>query len=59
MMMCVHVHYFLLGKTPYIIQVLAALDVHTSQWIVEKCFQGDLVKGRTVILVVSFEHVHS
>ncbi|KAF7792456.1 hypothetical protein EIP86_003493 [Pleurotus ostreatoroseus] len=31
--------------------VLAALDVHTSQWIVEKCFQGDLVKGRTVILV--------
>ncbi|KAJ7288037.1 hypothetical protein C8J57DRAFT_1641031 [Mycena rebaudengoi] len=31
--------------------VLAALDVHTSQWIVEKCFGGDLVKGRTVILV--------
>ena len=33
--------------------VLAALDVHTSRWIVEKCFQGDLLKGRTVILVVS------
>ncbi|KAJ3557433.1 hypothetical protein NM688_g1472 [Phlebia brevispora] len=31
--------------------VLAALDVHTAQWIVEKCFQGDLVRGRTVILV--------
>ncbi|KAJ7034289.1 P-loop containing nucleoside triphosphate hydrolase protein [Mycena alexandri] len=31
--------------------VLAALDVHTSKWIVEKCFSGDLVKGRTVILV--------
>ncbi|KAJ7347434.1 hypothetical protein DFH08DRAFT_960765 [Mycena albidolilacea] len=31
--------------------VLAALDVHTSKWIVEKCFNGDLVKGRTVILV--------
>ncbi|KAK7062494.1 ATP-binding cassette transporter [Favolaschia claudopus] len=31
--------------------VLAALDVHTSKWIVEKCFTGDLVKGRTVILV--------
>ncbi|ESK84755.1 hypothetical protein Moror_568 [Moniliophthora roreri MCA 2997] len=31
--------------------VLAALDVHTSKWIVEKCFKGDLLKGRTVILV--------
>ncbi|KAJ7167899.1 P-loop containing nucleoside triphosphate hydrolase protein [Mycena filopes] len=31
--------------------VLAALDVHTSKWIVEKCFSGDLVKGRTIILV--------
>lgn len=33
-------------------QVLAALDVHTAQWIVEKCFRGDLIRGRTVILVV-------
>ncbi|KAI0344119.1 multidrug resistance-associated ABC transporter [Trametopsis cervina] len=31
--------------------VLAALDVHTSKWIVEKCFKGDLIKGRTVLLV--------
>ncbi|KAJ7082396.1 P-loop containing nucleoside triphosphate hydrolase protein [Mycena belliarum] len=31
--------------------VLAALDVHTSKWIVEKCLAGDLVQGRTVILV--------
>ncbi|KAG7095647.1 hypothetical protein E1B28_006369 [Marasmius oreades] len=31
--------------------VLAALDVHTSKWIVEKCFESDLVKGRTMILV--------
>ncbi|KAI0705524.1 P-loop containing nucleoside triphosphate hydrolase protein [Earliella scabrosa] len=31
--------------------VLAALDVHTGRWIVEKCFKGDLVRGRTVILV--------
>ncbi|KAJ7691269.1 hypothetical protein B0H17DRAFT_1159808 [Mycena rosella] len=31
--------------------VLAALDVHTAKWIVEKCLQGDLIKGRTVILV--------
>lgn len=31
--------------------VLAALDVHTAKWIVEKCFQGDLIRGRTVLLV--------
>ncbi|KAH7069398.1 hypothetical protein BKA62DRAFT_836919 [Auriculariales sp. MPI-PUGE-AT-0066] len=30
---------------------LAALDIHTSKWIVDKCFQGDLVQGRTIILV--------
>ncbi len=34
------------------VQVLAALDVHTAQWIVENCLKGDLVQGRTVILVV-------
>ena len=32
--------------------VLAALDVHTSSWIVRKCLNGDLVKGRTIIMVV-------
>ncbi|PBK89813.1 ATP-binding cassette transporter [Armillaria gallica] len=31
--------------------VLAALDVHTSKWIIDKCLKGDLVKNRTVILV--------
>ncbi|KAJ6479017.1 P-loop containing nucleoside triphosphate hydrolase protein, partial [Mycena sanguinolenta] len=37
--------------------VLAALEkvsfspVHTAQWIVEKCFGGDLIQNRTVILV--------
>ncbi|PIL37563.1 ATP-binding cassette transporter [Ganoderma sinense ZZ0214-1] len=31
--------------------VLAALDVHTSRWIVDKCFKGDLLRGRTVVLV--------
>ncbi|PPQ77068.1 hypothetical protein CVT25_014881 [Psilocybe cyanescens] len=31
--------------------ILAALDVHTSAWIVEKCFQGDLIKNRTILLV--------
>lgn len=33
--------------------VFAALDVHTAKWIVDKCFSGDLVKSRTIILVVS------
>ncbi|VDB87410.1 unnamed protein product [Peniophora sp. CBMAI 1063] len=31
--------------------VLAALDVHTAKWIVDKCLKGDLIVGRTVILV--------
>ncbi|OCH90238.1 hypothetical protein OBBRIDRAFT_812797 [Obba rivulosa] len=31
--------------------VFSALDVHTTNWIVDKCFAGDLVRGRTVILV--------
>ncbi|KAH9939279.1 uncharacterized protein BXZ73DRAFT_99483 [Epithele typhae] len=31
--------------------ILAALDVHTARWIVDKCLKGDLLKGRTVILV--------
>ncbi|KAJ6578766.1 multidrug resistance-associated ABC transporter [Mycena vulgaris] len=31
--------------------VFASLDVHTSKWIVEKCFSGDLMAGRTVLLV--------
>ncbi|KAI0258843.1 P-loop containing nucleoside triphosphate hydrolase protein [Gloeopeniophorella convolvens] len=31
--------------------VLAALDVHTAKWVVNKCFKGDLIKGRTVLLV--------
>ncbi|KAF7368865.1 ATP-binding cassette transporter [Mycena venus] len=31
--------------------ILAALDVHTAKWIVEKCLTGDLIRNRTVILV--------
>lgn len=31
--------------------MLSALDVHTSRWVVEKCLSGDLVRGRTVLLV--------
>ena len=33
--------------------VLSALDVHTSRWVVDNCFRGDLVTGRTMIIVVS------
>ena len=35
------------------LQILAALDVHTARHIVEQCLKGDLIRGRTVILVVS------
>ncbi|KAJ3557435.1 hypothetical protein NM688_g1474 [Phlebia brevispora] len=31
--------------------VLSALDAHTAKWIVERCLKGDLVEGRTVLLV--------
>ncbi|KAF9469452.1 P-loop containing nucleoside triphosphate hydrolase protein [Collybia nuda] len=31
--------------------IFAALDVHTAKWIVDKCFSGELIRGRTVLLV--------
>lgn len=31
--------------------ILSSLDVHTAQWIVDDCLAGDLVQGRTVLLV--------
>lgn len=31
--------------------ILAALDVHTARWVVEKCLKGDLLNDRTVLLV--------
>lgn len=31
--------------------ILSALDVHTAKWIVDKCFKGDLIQGRTVLLI--------
>jgi ABC-type methionine transport system ATPase subunit len=31
--------------------ILSALDVHTSRWIVDQCLAGNLLKGRTVLLV--------
>jgi ABC-type multidrug transport system fused ATPase/permease subunit len=44
------------AQTLLLDDVLAALDVHTAKWIVDKCFQGDLVKGRTLIIVVCRHH---
>ncbi|KAF9813950.1 hypothetical protein IEO21_05386 [Rhodonia placenta] len=31
--------------------ILAALDVHTARHIMEHCFKGDLIRGRTILLV--------
>lgn len=31
--------------------VLAALDAHTAKWVVDEALTGDLVKGRTVLLI--------
>ncbi|KAI0768310.1 P-loop containing nucleoside triphosphate hydrolase protein [Trametes elegans] len=31
--------------------ILAALDVHTAKWIVDKCLKGDLMQDRTIVLV--------
>ncbi|PPQ97414.1 hypothetical protein CVT26_006798 [Gymnopilus dilepis] len=39
------------AKVVLLDDVLAALDVHTSVWIVEQCLRGDLVKDRTILLV--------
>ncbi|KAF8883986.1 P-loop containing nucleoside triphosphate hydrolase protein [Infundibulicybe gibba] len=39
------------AQTILLDDVLAALDVHTAKWIVDKCFSGDLIQGRTILLV--------
>ncbi|KZT36419.1 hypothetical protein SISSUDRAFT_1049930 [Sistotremastrum suecicum HHB10207 ss-3] len=39
------------AKVVLLDDVLSALDVHTARWIAEKCLAGDLLKGRTVLLV--------
>lgn len=41
------------GQILLVDDILSALDVHTARSIVDDCFGGDLVRGRTVILVVS------
>ncbi|KAH8997805.1 P-loop containing nucleoside triphosphate hydrolase protein [Lactarius hatsudake] len=44
-------HILLLDDVGVFPAVLAALDVHTARWIVEKCFKGDIIRGRTILLV--------
>ncbi|GJE99692.1 multidrug resistance-associated ABC transporter [Phanerochaete sordida] len=39
------------AETLLLDDVLAALDVQTARWVVDACFMGELMKGRTVILV--------
>lgn len=39
------------ARTIYLDDVLSAVDAHTAQYIVDECFRGELVRGRTVILV--------
>ncbi|KAI7902298.1 P-loop containing nucleoside triphosphate hydrolase protein [Cokeromyces recurvatus] len=39
------------AKTVLLDDCLSAVDAHTSKHIYEKCIMGDLLKGRTVILV--------
>ncbi|KAF5324170.1 hypothetical protein D9619_011326 [Psilocybe cf. subviscida] len=39
------------AQTLLLDDILAALDVHTAKWIVDNCLRGDLVQGRTVLLV--------
>lgn len=29
-------------------------SVHTAKWVVNRCLQGELIKGRTVILAVHY-----
>ncbi len=39
--------------------VLAALDVHTAKSIVNRCLNGNLVTGRTVLLAVSIHQTNT
>ena len=37
---------------PLLDDILAALDIHTARFIVDKCLEGKLLQGCTTILVV-------
>jgi ABC-type multidrug transport system fused ATPase/permease subunit len=44
------------AETVLLDDVLSALDVHVGKYIFEKCITGELLRGRTVLLVT--HHVH-
>lgn len=39
------------ARTIYLDDILSAVDAHTARFIVDECFKGSLLKGRTVVLV--------
>lgn len=39
------------ARTLYLDDVLSAVDAHTAQFLVDECFKGKLLRGRTVVLV--------
>ena len=40
------------ASIPLLDGIIAALDVHTARFIVDKCLQGDLLQSPATILVV-------
>lgn len=39
------------ARTIYLDDILSAVDAHTARFIVDECFKGPLLRGRTVVLV--------
>jgi ABC-type multidrug transport system fused ATPase/permease subunit len=39
------------ARTLYLDDVLSAVDAHTAQFLIDECFLGKLMRGRTVVLV--------
>ncbi|KLT42676.1 P-loop containing nucleoside triphosphate hydrolase protein [Cutaneotrichosporon oleaginosum] len=39
------------ARTIYLDDVLSAVDAHTAQYLIDECFRGRLLRGRTVVLV--------
>lgn len=39
------------------VDIFSALDALTSRYIIDNLFNGELMRGRTVLLIVSYEGV--
>lgn len=39
------------ARTIYLDDILSAVDAHTARFLVDECLKGELLKGRTVVLV--------